>query len=142
MSTGCSRTVRLEPLYRLVFRYPEPFRAGDELLLLAEGRSEGRLAGRFRGANRARRREDGTWVPDLQGAVVTDDGATVLLHLTGRGSPRAEPVGRVVAAVTHVCADERYSWLDGAVCAVAGEVREGREIVLDVAELVWEPLRP
>jgi len=49
--------VRLEPLYRLVFRYP------------------GRV--------------------------------TALLHLTGRGSPDAEPAGRVVAAVTHVCADER-----------------------------------
>jgi hypothetical protein len=32
--------VRLEPLYRLSFRYPESFRAGDELLLLTEGRAE------------------------------------------------------------------------------------------------------
>ena len=134
--------MRLEPLYRLVFRYPEPFRAREELLLLAEGRCEGRLSGRFRGANRAHREADGTYVPDLHGAIATDDGATILLHLTGRGLPSAEPVGRVVACITHVCDDERYAWLDGAVCAVAGEVRGGREIVLDVAELVWEPLAP
>ncbi len=81
-------------------------------------------------------------MPDLQGAIVTDDGATILLHLTGRGLPDAEPVGRVLGSITHVCADERYRWLDGSVCAVAGEVRGGREIVLDVAEVVWEPLRP
>ena len=132
--------MRLEPLYRLAFRYPEPFRARDELLLLAEGRCEGRVAGRFRAANRARRQADGTYVPDLHGAIETDDGATLLLHLTGRGLPHAEPVGRVVACITHVAEDERYRWLDGAVCAVVGEVRGGREIVLDVAELVWEPL--
>ena len=134
--------MRLEPLYRLVFRYPEPFRARDELLLLAEGRCLGRVEGRFRGANRARRQADGTYVPDLHGAIETQDGATILLHLTGRGLPEAEPVGRVIAAIVHVCDDLRYGWHDGAVCAVAGEVRDGREIVLDVAELVWEPLHP
>ena len=48
--------MRLEPLYRVTFRYPEAFRAGDELLLIAQGRVEGRVEGRFRGANRARRR--------------------------------------------------------------------------------------
>ena len=134
--------MRLEPLYRLVFRYPEPFRARDELLLLAEGRCEGRVQGRFRGANRARRQVDGTYVPDLNGAIETHDGATVLLHLSGRGLPHAEPVGRVLASITHVTDDERYGWLDGAVGAVAGEVRGRREIVLDVAAIVWEPLAP
>ena len=40
-------------------------------------------------------------------------------------------------------ADGRYRWLNDVVCAIAGEVRAGdggTEIVLDVAELVWEPL--
>ena len=44
---------------------------------------------------------------------------------------------------THVSSYERYKWLNDGVCALAGEVREGSErtdIVLDVAELVWEPL--
>jgi hypothetical protein len=129
--------VRLEPLYRLTFRYPESFRAGDEWLLLGEGRAEGRLAGRFRSANRPRRLDDRSFVPALAGAVETDDGATIVLDLTGHGHPER---GRVVAAAVHFTDDARYAWIDRAVCAVAGEVREGREIVLDVAEIVWEPL--
>ena len=78
--------MRLEPLYRLRFRYPEAFGAGDELLLFAEGRAE----------------------------------------------------GRVVAAIVH-SADGDHAWLDGVLGVAAGEVR-GREIVLHVAEVVWEPL--
>jgi hypothetical protein len=133
--------VRLEPLYRVTFRYAEAYRAGDELLLIAQGRVEGRVAGRFRGANRARRRPDGSFLPELNGAISTPDGATVLVRLTGYGHPDKEPAGRVVAAITHAADDKRYAWLDGVLGAVAGEVRGGREIVLDVAELVWEPLR-
>jgi hypothetical protein len=132
--------VRLEPLYRVTFRYAESWQTSAEFLGIAEGRVEGRLAGRFRGANRARRLPDGTFVPDLNGAIATEDGAAVLVRFTGYGRPDAEPSGRVVAAVTHATDDEAYSWLDGVLGAVAGEVRGGREIVLDVAELVWEPL--
>jgi hypothetical protein len=132
--------VRLEPLYRVTFRYPEAYRAAEELLLIAQGRVEGRVAGRFRGANRARRRPDGSFLPELNGAISTADGATVLVRLTGYGHPEQEPAGRVLAAITHTCDDDRYAWLDGVLGVVAGEVRGGREIVLDVAELVWEPL--
>ena len=132
--------MRLEPLYRVTFRYPEAYRGDDELLLLAQGRVEGRVAGRFRGANRARRRADGSYLPELGGAIVTADGASVLVRLTGHGEPEVEPVGRVVAAVTHSTADERYAWLNTVLGVVAGEVRGGREIVLEVAELVWEPV--
>lgn len=129
--------MRLEPLYRLTFRYPESWLAGDEWLLVADGRAEGRLSGRFRGANRPRRLTDGSFVPSLSGAVQTDDGAAVVLDLTGHGQPGE---GRVVAAAVHFTDDERYAWIDRAVCAVVGEVREGRVIVLDVARIVWEPL--
>jgi len=129
--------MRLEPVYRLTFRYPEAWRAGDESLLLAEGRAEGRVAGRFRAANRARRLPGGDFVPDLSGAIATDDGASVLLDLTGNGRPDE---GRVVGAALHFADDPRYAWIDRVVCAVTGEVRGGREIVLDVARIVWEPL--
>ena len=131
--------MRLEPLHRLTFRYPEAFRGPDELFLIAQGRADGRVAGRFRGANRARRREDGSYLPELNGAITTGDGATILLRLTGYGQPDAQPMGHVVAAVTHSTGDERYAWLNGVLGVVAGEVR-GREIVLDVTEVVWEPL--
>jgi hypothetical protein len=47
--------------------------------------------------------------------------------------------------MTHVTDDERYRWLNDAFYAVAGEVqrgaeRDGVDVVLDVSELVWEPL--
>jgi hypothetical protein len=131
--------VQLEPLYRITFRYPEAYRGDEELLLVAQGRVEGRVVGRFRGANRARRRADGTFLPDLSGAMLTEDGAHILVRLTGYGQPEGDP-GRVLAALTHSTADERYAWLNGVLGVVAGEVRGGREIVLDVARLVWEPL--
>ena len=102
--------MRAEPLYRITFVYRETFRAGDDVLLLAEGTCEGRVAGRFRGANRARLASTGAWIPQLEGAVVTEDGATILLQLSGRGLPDADPVGRVTAAVTHTTVDERYAW--------------------------------
>jgi hypothetical protein len=45
--------------------------------------------------------------------------------------------------MTHVTDDERYRWLNDAF-AVAGEVHrsegDGVDVVLDVSELVWEPL--
>ena len=47
--------MRLDPLYRITFSYRDRFGADDELLLLAEGRCEGRVAGSFRAANRARK---------------------------------------------------------------------------------------
>jgi hypothetical protein len=128
--------VRLEPLYVLRFRYSESYRAGDERLLLAEGAATGRVAGRFRAANRARRRADGSYLPALTGAIEITDGAHVLLTLVGHGAPGAAPEGRVVAAILHE-ADGDYAWLNDVLGVVAGTVRE-REVVLDVAELVWE----
>ena len=90
--------MRLEPLYRVTFHYPEHWHAelagpnGIESahFFIADGRCEGRINGRFRGANHPR-------------------------------------------------------WLNDVVCALAGEVRADREpgateIVLDVAELVWEEI--
>ena len=129
--------MRLEPLYVLRFRYPESYRAGEERLLFAEGEAQGRVNGRFRAANRARRRADGSYLPALNGAIETEDGATVLVTLVGHGAPRAEPEGRVVAAILHE-ADGDYAWLRDLLGVVSGAVR-GREVVLEVAELVWEP---
>jgi hypothetical protein len=48
--------VRLEPLYRLRFTYPEGWAVSlggewEQHLYLADGTCEGGLAGRFRGAN-------------------------------------------------------------------------------------------
>ena len=137
--------MRLDPLYRLTFRYRHRWeaRVADELhqLLEGEGRCEGRISGRFHGVNRARRRPDGAYEPDYHAVVETDDGAVLLWDLGGYGFPGE---GRVLVAIKHLTSDERYGWLNRALCAASGEVRrddEGTAIVLDVAELAWEPIR-
>jgi hypothetical protein len=149
--------MQLRPLYRVRFVYPEGWTVnltGERgtqgyHYYFAEGRCEGRISGRFRGANHPRSRTDGTFMPDFQGVIETDDGATILFDHMGYG--RAYPAGRrqIVMAGTHVTEDERYKWLNDVVCAGTGEVRtlQGErenltrvELVLDVAELVWEPI--
>ncbi len=144
--------MRLETLYRLTFHYPEGWYVeleGDrgvesEHFFIAEGRCEGRVAGRFRGANHPHRRTDATYVPDFQGVIETDDGATVMVDLRGYGRAYPVPRRQVVGFSRHLANDERYRWLNDVVCAVCGEVQERRddrvEIVLDIAELIWEPL--
>jgi hypothetical protein len=146
--------MKLEPLYRVTFHYPEAWFVElegergieSEHFFIAEGRAEGRVAGRFRGANHPHRRTDLTYLPNFQGVIETDDGATVMFDYRGYGRAYPEPGRQVVASATHVASDERYRWLNDVVCAIAGEVRPredaggGTEIVLDVAELVWEPL--
>ena len=105
--------MKLEPLYRVTFRYPEAWfvelegerGTESEHFLIAEGRAEGRVAGRFRGANHPHRRTDLTYAPDFQGYRWLND---VVCAIAGEVRPRAD----------------------------AG----GVEIHLEVAELVWEPL--
>jgi hypothetical protein len=136
--------MRLEPLYRVRFTTPERWsvelsgESGSEAqsFLVAEGRCEGGLSGRFRAANFPRTRVDGTLLPDFRGVVETDDGAALLFTLQGYFRPAT---GSLVGSMTHVTDDDRYARLNDAVCAVAGQVGPA-EVVLDVAELVWEPL--
>ncbi len=145
--------MRLEPLYRIRFTTPEAWKvelrgAGGleaQSFLIAEGRSEGRLSARCRAANYPRTRVDGTLLPDFRGVLETDDGATVLFAWNGYAVPRPGARLGLVGSMTHTSGDERYSWLNTVCCAVAGEVRpgadgSGHEVVLDVSELVWEPL--
>jgi hypothetical protein len=145
--------VRLEPLYRVTFTTPESWSvelAGEhgveaQSFLVAEGRTEGRLSARLRGANFPRRRTDGTLTPDFRGALETDDGATVLYAWHGLGRVVDGGGHRLVGSIVHTTGDERYRWLNDRVCALAGAVRPrvgeaGLDVVLDVAELVWEPV--
>ena len=137
--------MRLEPLYRIRWTTPEAWSvdlfdgAEGQSFLLAEGRCEGRVTGRFRAANFPRRRVDGTLLPDFRGVVETDDGAVLMIAL--RGYLRTERAGRreLVGSMTHLSDDERYARLNDVVCAVGGEVGPGG-VVVEVAELVWEPL--
>ena len=88
---------------------------------------------------------DGTLTPDFRGALETDDSATILFAWNGYGRRGANGTSQLVGGMTHISDDERYRWLNDAFCAVAGEVQhrredDGIEVVLEVFELVWEPL--
>lgn len=145
--------MRLEPLYRIHFTTPEAWsvditsKGGTEgqSFLIAEGRCDGRVSGRYRAANFPRHRTDGTLTPDFRGVLETDDGATILFTWHGLGRRREDNGLELVGSMTHVSDDDRYAWLNDRVCAVAGEVQArpdgpGFNVVLDVAELAWEPL--
>jgi hypothetical protein len=146
--------MRLDPLYRVRFTYPEEWgvelagRDGREsqFFFFANGSCEGRVSGRMRGSNHPRRRVDGTFLPDFQGVIETTDGATIVFDMRGYG--RAYPAGarQIVATVTHMSDDERYRWLNDTVSVGTGEVRSGHrqatELVVDVVELVWDGVAP
>ena len=144
--------MRLEPLYRIRFTYPESWVVGleggwEQHLYLAEGRCEGSISGRLP------RRElptapgcHGPFRPDFRAVIEADDGATVMLEWHGYG--RAYPPGRrqIVGAVFHQ-SDASYRRLNDAVCVCVGEVRAPADpdqaepdLVVDVAELIWEAI--
>ena len=140
--------MRLEPLYRVQVTVPHIWGADltgsdnleGQLFGIGEGRREGRITGRFVGANHPHRRSDGTFLPNFQGIIETDDGADVLFDYEGYG--RAYPAGRrqIVASPTHLSDDERYSWLNDSLSVGVGEVRPQEdgttEVVIEWSELV------
>lgn len=144
--------MRLEPLYRLDFRYTEEWGVGigndpspaGVYFFIAEGRCSGGVVGRFRAANHPLRRADGTFLPNLQGIIETEDGATIVLDMRGYG--RAYPLGarQVVVSVTHVADHPRYTRLNDSLSVGCGEGRRlsdnETELVIDVRELIWEPI--
>jgi hypothetical protein len=144
--------MRLEPLYRVIWTTPEAWSVqlegagGSEgrSFFIAEGRSQGRLSGRFRAANYPRLRTDGTLTPDFRRVLETDDGATILFSWQGYARVGSNGMRELLGSMTHVTDDERYRWLNDRMCCIVGEVRprggdDGFDVVVDVAELVWEP---
>jgi hypothetical protein len=152
--------MRLEPLYRLRFTYPDSWETHltsklgteEQHFFLAEGHCDGRINGRFRAANAPRRRTDGTFTPHFHEVIETDDGATIYLEFRGYG--RTYPAGRRqwLVAGTHLSDAEAYHWLNEAIVVGTGEVRwnpqletstapnASPDLVLDVAKLIWEPI--
>jgi hypothetical protein len=113
--------------------------------LIAEGRAEGRLSARYRAANYPRRRVDGALELEFRGVLETDGGATILFHWEGLASSTDSGMRQLLGTIQHVSDDERYRWLNDRVCAVEGEVRprkdgSGFDVVLEVSEVVWEPV--
>jgi hypothetical protein len=132
--------MRLESLYRVEFSYPEHYDVdGPDVggIFFAEGRCEGALTGRFRGLNHPRFRPDDVYLPNFQGVIETEDGASIAFDYRGFG--RARDYGReVVGTAFHSTGDDRYARLNDAVAVLTGEARE-RTIRLEIAELLWEP---
>jgi hypothetical protein len=144
--------MRLELLYRAMFSTPEawsvqlvgPTGTEAQSFLIAEGRCEGRLSARLRGANYPRRRTDNVLLPDLRGVLETDDGGVVLFAWHGYARPGKGGTRELAGSIAHISDDDRYRWLNEVVCPTTGEVRphnhrNGFDVVLDVAALVWEP---
>jgi hypothetical protein len=142
--------MRLDPFYRVTFTTPESWsvtREGTDgsegqSFLIAEGRAEGGLEARYRGANFPRRRVDGTLEPAFRGVLETDDGATILFRWDGLARLTPSGMRQLLGAMLHTSDDERYRWLNDRVCAVEGEVRpraggSGFDVVLDVALMTW-----
>ncbi len=144
--------MRLEQLYRIRLTYPEGWAVTleggwEQHLFLAEGRCEGSVVGRFRGANFPyRRTATGPFCPDFRAVIETEDGATIMVDLQGYG--RVYPAGRrqIVGSVRHASDSDAYRRLNDAQCVCVGEVRapddpqDSPNIVIDVAELIWEPI--
>jgi hypothetical protein len=115
---------------------------------LVEGRCEGSITGRFRGAIfPVRRGSDGPFCPDFRAVIETDDDATVMFECRGYG--RAHPAGRrqIVGSVMHLSDCDPYRRLNDVVCVCVGEARTSSDsarrspdLVMDVAELIWEPI--
>jgi len=89
----------------------------------------------------------GPFRPDFRAVIETEDGATIMFEWHGYG--RAYPPGRrqVVGAVFHTSDHPNYKRLNDIVCVCEGEVRAAADpgqaepdLVIDVAELVWEPI--
>ncbi len=153
--------MRLKPLYRLRLTFPERWSVSvvgdagreDQVLTVAEGSAEGDFAGRFRATDYPRRRTDGTVLTDLRGVLDTADGASVLIECHGFGRRHTPDYDRLsggprqwLLSVTHLSDASKYRHLNDTICVGVGHSparsspEESHMFVLDVAELVWEPL--
>ena len=115
-------TYRSEPLYEGAVKYVVPYGTSEGSLY---GEGDGifrgqRLSGTARWSNHARRRSDGINLPDVHGIIRTDDGPYVLFTFQGRTLPVVEDKRRQLLSVLFEAEDERYAWLNSAVCVLEG----------------------
>lgn len=139
--------IKTTHIYRMKLKYTQgwavelgaPDRSESQYFFLAEGSCNGQITGNFQAANHPQRRTDGTFMPDVQGIIETDDGAKIYFDHHGYG--RAYPAGRrqVLAMGTHLSSDPRYNWLNDSIAVGVGEVRSLEdgdvEIIVDVFDV-------
>jgi hypothetical protein len=116
-------TYRSESLYEGAVKYVAPY-GTSEGSLYGEGGGSFRgmgLNGTARWVNHARRRSDGVNLPDVHGIIRTDEGPYVLFTFQGRTLPVLEDkLRRQLLSVLFEAEDERYAWLNSAVCVLEG----------------------
>jgi hypothetical protein len=91
-----------------------------------EGTASGnRINGKVRWANHPRRRSDGRMLPNAGGLVETDDGAEITFLMQGRTvfhtTADGSRVGGQLVWLLFEAADERYQWLNDALCVAEGK---------------------
>lgn len=122
------RLCEMELAYRGLFELVKPY-GGEE----GSGYGEGdgivtgdRIAGEVRWVNHPRRRSDGRMLPDAAGMVQTDDGAKVMFRMQGRTvfrvNEKGEPKGGQLLWILFESEDERYLWLNDALCVIEGVI--------------------
>jgi Protein of unknown function (DUF3237) len=135
--------VRIEHLFDLDLRYEgeyvvvRPYGGLDGVgYASGAGRATGpRIEGAVRFSNNPRIRGDGVLLADLAGAIATDDGARIVFSLAGLG--RRDANGRsfsVALAMTLESDDERYAWVNDALCVADAQV-VGRRVTMHVHRL-------
>ena len=113
---------RQEPFYEDLLKMVVPY-GTVEASLYGEGDATfrgQRLSGTARWVNHARRRSDGVNLPDVHGVIRTDDGAFVLFTFQGRTLPTQDDKRRQLLIVCFEAEDDRYLWLNSAICVPEG----------------------
>jgi len=93
------------------------------------------LRGAVRWVNLPHRRSDGNMLPDIRGVLTTEDGATITFSMQGRTVFTNGPQGLTGSQILQVlfeAQEERYRWLNGAVCVSEARVdmQAGRPVIV------------
>lgn len=127
--------MRLEYLCDMELVYQDAPGLGAKFLLIrpyggeeGSGYGEGdgavtspRLRGTLRWVNHPHRRGDGAMLPNAHGVIRTDDGAAVMFSLQGRTFFDGE-TGKQLLLTLFEAEDERYQWLNKALCVLEGVI--------------------
>jgi hypothetical protein len=137
--------MRLERLCEMRWAYRDGFElvkpyGGEEGLGYGEGTGTvngERLSGTVRWANHPRRRSDGRMLPNGGGVLTTSEGAKLPFLFQGR-TVFDGAVGSQLIVFWFEAADERYRWLNDAVCVAEGLIKGAGEVRIAVYECVNE----
>ena len=84
--------------------------------------------GTVRWVNHPHRRSDGAMVPDVHGVILTQDGVTVMFSLQGRTIFEGD-IGKQTLLTLFEAEDERYQWLNSALCMLEGVIDAERLVM-------------